>query len=482
MLRSLIIGFLLYFTCPLIFSQQIQTYVNKTQLDLTDELKFYLAVFGSGLEQTPDFPDIPGFDKGPEGHLMATRGQRDEMVYRQTYYPRESGSFEIPSFEVSIEGAAVETGTLTVEVESGFERSRNYKFEALPLDAQLSLELDTTMTFMGQQVMADIYLTVRRRDISRMKWEVEQLAGILYQFDSDLVRVELIEIANEYIEPERFSFSKVPYYKYHLLRYAIFPLRKGGLILGPVHIEFQRQWEARNAAPRDIRKGLHMRFQTEMLSTNEVFLEVLDIPLTTLPRARSVGQLSMYDSLPKNTFSTGESILLSIILSGSANFAAIPQPYIDVPENLLFYDPLSSYSFQPDHNRVIGQKQFVYELMAAYPGNYYLGPVVFYYFDPEQAKFDSLKIEKIPIKVEGEAIPQLLEVNILDNFYRNAFKNSSTVPPRSFPFAIYVFILFAFVAGLLLVMAMLQWNRMLKLGQQNRKRYTEGYKKIVENR
>ena len=482
MLRSLILGFLLFFTYPLIHSQQIRTYVNKTQLDLTDELKFYLAVFGNKLTNTPDFPEIPGFDKGPEGYLLATRGQMDEMVYRQTYYPRESGKFEIPSFMVSVAGENVETGSFIVEVESGFERSRNYIFEPLPLDAHLTLELDSATTYIGQQVLADVFLTVRRRDVTRMRWDVDQVAGMLYQFNPEQLRVEPIEIADEYLEAEKFTFADVPYQRYHLLRCAVFPMRSGELEIEPIHIEYQRQWEARNAAPRDIRKGLHIRFQTEMLSTDPVLLNVLDVPHTDLPRARSVGQFSIYDSLPKKTFSTGENIRLTITLSGDANFAAIPRPYVQVPEDLLFYDPVSSYSFAPDHNRVIGQKDFVFELMAAYPGNYSLGPVVFYYFNPETSSFDSLKIDQIPIAVTGEEIPQLLEVNILDNFYRNALRNSSDIPPKPISFSNYIILILAFAAGMLLILALLQWSRFMKVSDQNRKRYTEGYKKIVENR
>jgi len=161
-------------------------------------------------------------------------------------------------------------------------------------------------------------------------------------------------------------------------------------------------------------------------------IEVLALPESQLPESWSIGSFSMEHRLNKGSYLTGELILLDISIQGRGGLSSISAPRLPYIREFLVYDPQSELDIKILENSVVGKKTFHYSLTAAYEGDYALGPVRFYYFDPGLQAYDSLRIDRITIRVRGKDIPQLVDVNALDNFYRDAFSRASD--ERKLPF------------------------------------------------
>ena len=170
------------------------------------------------------------------------------------------------------------------------------------------------------------------------------------------------------------------------------------------------------------------QYRIEFLKSANKRIIVQSLPKTKLPKAKAVGEFALSHHLSKKQYETGESISLILEVQGKGNFQMAPRPELPDYDNLLSFDPVTSMK-RDSGETYSGTKSFRYEVIAAYAGEYDLGPVTFYYFDPEKKAYDSTSIESIPIHVTGEPIPQLLEVNALDKFYRKALKKADDKPP-----------------------------------------------------
>ncbi len=83
-------------------------------------------------------------------------------------------------------------------------------------------------------------------------------------------------------------------------------------------------------------------------------------------------------------------------------------------------------------------------------GDFDLGPLRFYYFDPEKAAYDSLVVPELKVKVTGDDIEnQRIGKSGTDDFYVSAFGASSAAVTNGNRVSMIVF-----VSGMVLVIGM----------------------------
>ncbi|GAB4421129.1 MAG: hypothetical protein OHK0039_35550 [Bacteroidia bacterium] len=159
-------------------------------------------------------------------------------------------------------------------------------------------------------------------------------------------------------------------------------------------------------------------------------IEVQPLPPTTLPRAATPGRFSLEAVLPRQRYQTGAGIDLELLLRGSGNLSFFPSPALHLPTAFLAEDPRPHIFWDKGDSLLGGEKVFSYRLTAALPGDYDLGPVWAYYFDPAAARYDTLHIASIPLHIYGDPLPQLLGGEAIDDFYRQALTRADTTPRR----------------------------------------------------
>jgi preprotein translocase subunit SecG len=105
--------------------------------------------------------------------------------------------------------------------------------------------------------------------------------------------------------------------------------------------------------------------------------------------------------------------------------AMFPEPFIAVPEGIEALDPFSNYKTHKSENSIIGEREFTFPFVAMKKGQYEIGPVSFYYFDPVKNVYDSLAAGSLKVTAEGEEIASLASGNTGANFYRDEIKGAS---------------------------------------------------------
>lgn len=291
------------------------------------------------------------------------------------------------------------------------------------MDAQVSVarwKLNKNQFFAGQPVLVELRIFLAEEPLAPLARQKE----ISKEIDNHFRKLGFLIAVENQVRQSRFLKSGDVYVAL-LWKGAIFQPDSGSFVLG--------QGMTINASlGEDSTTALQQQIEIRVVPKT---IKIDDLPETPLPKAWSVGDFTVSHSLNKERYLSGEPIELKITFKGEGGLASIPAPQIPVQEKFLVYDPRSELKMAIVNEKLVGEKEFTYELAGAFQGDYNIGPISFYYFNPNKYRFDSLKINSIPVKIVGKDIPQLVEVNALDNFYRDALESSSDEQKLPFRFA-----------------------------------------------
>lgn len=410
MTKRFLLGSCLVFSLINLTGQEMRLFVNRPFITTEDPLQLILLVYDNPLVVKPEFPVLGDFRKGGMEMRPTTRSQRKEIQYVQTYFPLKKGKFIIPSFEVKTSEGIHRTRTLTVEVEDPSVKFQ-YTDRSFPVEAEF--RLDKSEVWSGEQVRAELIVKVpaaSRKYIDIQAVSAEDVTGLLDTSQFSFV-TEVKDPPEEIIVGE----TGGQLVEFHLLDMWLFPDRAGKVEFPALPVYFQRQQIAMNI-PRG-GGGALVRFRTDTVRTSAHTLNIRPLPPSGLKKAGNVGQFTLTHQIDSDTLMTGESAILSLYIEGTGNMALLPRPRLKRRENLLYFEPVTGRTAFKKNGHLVGTKPFFYEIIPAKPGYYNLGPVIFYYFNAEKAAYDSLEILSIPLLVEGKEIPQLLEVNAVNDFY-----------------------------------------------------------------
>lgn len=452
MKRLFCIGYCLLIGLPIFFGQSLESYVDQKTLGLNDILHFTVKIKGQGLTVNPEFPEVDGFTKGKSYKRPSFQGNDRETLFIQYYFPKKTGTFSIPSFPITLPDGIVYTQSHSITITASSAPTRGApSFSATNLTASLSFEPSKTDGYEGEQIAVSAFLFVRYRDRNNFQLLHSSIKALENRIEFTGFweeRREYKEVQPQIIKKNGVSFLKIP-----IFQTFIYPIQSGKLNVPGIFLNIGKKEINYGASFYERQQGTHTRYTTEQIEAEGFSLNVKELPSTHLPRAKSVGEFQMTADISDKTIPTGSSIPLTLTIYGNGNIRSIPRPNFNIQESFLHFDPISSHTVSTSDSIATGQKDFVYELIPAIPGEYVLGPAVFYYFDPVLEKYDSVRIDRIPLSVTGKTIPQLLEVNALDGFYRNAFARASNQPPFSIPYTDIALVVLTGLAGVLLLVA-----------------------------
>lgn len=472
-------------------AQQLETHTNHDPLLSSEVLKLSLTVKNRRAPELPVFPDIHGFKKGRTILPQATRGSRRSYAYAQIYYPHLTGTFDIPAIPVSFSGKKFYTKALKGKVIEDEKIASG--FQEIDFPCRMVLLHQEPVTYVGQAFQLKIALEVNQRDLKYLS--IPDLSyfqkKLIQQVDHSMFEVVSVagkELRNSpYIskrEAREENIDEASSMEGYWVLGSMFliPKRSGELDLPQFKLSLRKRWEKSQASKKERENEQHVRYYLSPFQTQPGVLRVQELPATDLPLAEIIGEFDMTGSLNKEAYLCGESIKLSIAIEGTGNLRAIPRPQIKVPEVFLQWDPISSFEMIPDLTQIKGKKTFIYELIAAKPGEYFIPPTNIYFFNPNLGAYDSTRLDSIHLAVRGEAIPQLLEINVLHNFYREALDNSKVLPPYVLPYQQELVIAGCILAIFLLILSF--FNPGIRFFGKNRNQIplSPGLKKLVENK
>ena len=187
-----------------------------------------------------------------------------------------------------------------------------------------------------------------------------------------------------------------------LKRAAVFPTRAGELSVDPLKIESEAMMPFGSRDPFQSLFALRTRFTPVQLSSPEVRIKSRPLPPDAPATFNGgVGSYAVTVSPDRTNLEVGESIQLTVTVTGRGNLATLDAPRLVAPAAFDVYDPQVSTLLDRSGSRLAGSKTFRYVLIPRSNGTFEIPPLEFAWFDPEQGIYRTSSSDPIPVTVTG---------------------------------------------------------------------------------
>lgn len=193
-----------------------------------------------------------------------------------------------------------------------------------------------------------------------------------------------------------------------LKRAAVFPTRAGDLSVDPLKIESEAMLPFGSRDPFRSLFAMQTRFTPVLLESPEVTIASQPLP-DGAPASfnGAVGAYAMTVNADRTELEVGESMQLTVTVTGRGNLATMDAPVLDVPAAFDVYDPDVSTLLDRSGSQLTGSKTFRYILIPRTNGTFEIPPVTFSWFDPNAERYRSSSSSAFPVTVTGTATSPL---------------------------------------------------------------------------
>jgi len=406
----------------------------------------------SGNIPMPQWPQVKGLANGGNRTNQSWVNGRASISFAHTYVPQAPGKFTIPSFTYAIYGKTFQSPEFVITVKKGSGKRPNppssqqfssnpfdaffgdpfssrskepLKFQETKADYFLSINLNKNTCFVGEQIRGDVVLYINERDYGKINLDGRDIVDMQQKIKNNGFWQEIIEF--DEVPMERVVVNNKRYIAYKLYQTILFPIKSGEIAFKGIDLNAKKLYVATNASIMDAFRGANQKYEPIKIKAQERILNVLPLPTTALPEANMVGKFRMRAKLSDSVATTGDNLELQITVEGNGNIAMMEFPKPTFPSSFRDDGNSSDYKNKVSESGFYGEKTFKYFLVPTRPGQYDLGPIKFYHFNPGTKSYDSLVVPNLPVKVSGEDLTdKLLKDKELDRFYEQGFSQSST--------------------------------------------------------
>jgi hypothetical protein len=370
-------------------------------LGVGERLVLTIAITGASEVRDPDLGDLDGFRLE-----HSSRSQSINMVnfkvtrslnLQYVLTAIKEGDYELGPFAVSTGKESYVTDAVKVQVVKG-QAPQGGQADTRQVDekdlVKVSASVDRTRAYVGQQITHTVKFAYRVRMLSSPQYVPAEHTGFWFEeLGSTGPEVEVID--------------GVQYYVIRL-RTAYFPISSGNFTIGKSGIRYVIQdTDPFDRDPFSIfgRDPFGRRGREAVGETRPVDIEVLPLPEEGRPEdfTGAVGQFDMSVTPSSRTLRTGESLTLSVKISGRGDIKSIRDLALPEFEDFRVFAPKARESADVQRLRVGGVKTFDLVLVPQRPGSFTLDGFTFSYFDPELGEYITEVADPIEIEVgEGD--------------------------------------------------------------------------------
>lgn len=442
-------GFILVATS--LFAQEVKIYPNAENITTDDQLVLNVEVRNVRRVSQPRFPELAGFRSYGTSTSQSYGPSGAVVTFSRSYIPMKAGQFKIPSFAYQAGGKVFKSDEFIITVKKGTgqpkakRRSNNpfddffknpfddffggnrrgtkpkeYTYKESEADYFLSINLNKDTCYIGEQVLGEVILYINERDQGKINVDGEAIGQMQQNIKNSGFWQEIIEFQR--IPVNRVEIGGKRYLAYTLYRTVLFPIQDGTIPFKDITLDAKKLYVATNASPFDRFLGNQTsKFEPIKIRAANKSLHVKSLPPTDLPNSNMVGRFSLSPSINTQSLNTGEPLELKVSVKGTGNIYFMKPPQTNFPSVFKIEgEPLVEFKTSKDQKAMFGEKEFTWYLVPTRSGEYDLGAVQFYYFDPKKEVYDSLVVKGIKVSVTGEDLDNLvLKSSSLDNFYQS---------------------------------------------------------------
>ncbi len=405
---------------------EVSMSVSQKEILLGDSVILTIAVKGIANPETPQLPDIPGFD-------VEFRGLRKESFSSMTIIvngkqvknertgggynfdfeliPQTTGVLTVPALPIVINGKKYTTQAFQVNVLDQSEKRE---------DIFIDVHVDKTQVYLGEKILVT-FKWYFSKDIANYRINIPWLESIKNflvtdpELDKDRSYQRLIVNGDKQITAIKSrEFYKGQEYMVVSFQKVLTPIAAGTYTLEPVFLKC----DVITGYKRSRRGSLFDSFfdsdfedffgfgrdaVTEPFATrsNEITLTVSEVPKQGKPVEYNgaVGRFTFDVSVKPRFLKVGEPITLTMKVAGSGNIEQLQLPHIPDIESFKSYEPESKVDITHESGQVKGEKIFEKVLIPRAPGDYEIPKITFAFFNPETGRYQIERRGPFGIKV-----------------------------------------------------------------------------------
>jgi len=391
----------------------LEASVDRNRLGAEDTLVLTVRVQGEGagragapsLERARDFRVVQGPSVSTQFQWVNGRSFSSK-TFTYVLMPRHEGQLQIPALELEVEGTALASQPLTVEVVQGSLGTppgrrpgtigRRSPQAPPPIEIEgsqvrVEAELDRERAFVGQQITLT-YRIYTQLDITGLELvDAPSYPGFWVEdlkVDPNPVGRRAVRSGEEYTE-------------FTVIKKALFPTRSGRLEIPALTFSLGVR-----GGGGDPFQGLFFGSgQTVYRKSPPRSVEVEAVPEAGRPRSfgGAVGRFRLTVSPDRQESRVNDAIVLKVRVDGEGNVRSVAPPQLPALADFKAYDPKVEEKSSAEGDRLKGSKVWDFVLLPLAPGPQEIPPLEFSYFDPDSRRYQTVRSSPVRIQVARAA-------------------------------------------------------------------------------
>lgn len=414
------ISFLLLFSAVSLKAQNISIQLGSTTIAVNQYFSISVVVEGEALKNYSEFPEIPGFIKqgtsSSSSYQIINGSTSSSNTLTQNYRPTKEGTFGLRPFNMSVNGHRVSSEGTTITVGPAKQQQRRRSSFWDPFDDVQNgqekeyVEVEDNVFFAissnkneiyegeGVTITGALYIPVAQRNLfasgSDLGQQIQNIKKNVIPTNSWEESFEIKELDGKQV-----TLDGMPFLKFKLFQSVFYPLNDQDITIKPQKLKMIKYKIAKQRSFF----GSNAQESFKTFTSKPKKIKVKPLPPHPLKDQVSVGDYELVEKVDKMKLGTDEGLKYSCKIYGEGNISAITNPKIRLNDSLNFFQPNIQTQINRGDGRVVGSKQFEYDVIPNEPGKYKLDNYVsFIYFNPVSEKYDTLKAA-IPLVVSGES-------------------------------------------------------------------------------
>jgi len=378
--------------------------VDKNEATLEDYIVLKLSV--EGVRAEPSLPDMPAFtvqSRGSSTKVSIINGQMSSSnEYTYLLYPKTAGDFTLGPFTIRHQGKDRESNQIAVRIHKG-EPLPQQQQQQEDRDVFVVAEVDNDKPYLNEQIIYKLKFFRRVKVANARLTEAPSMEGFIAEQLGKEQEFQRVINGQTYLVTE--------------ITQALFPTRTGVLEIAPTTLQCDvvtQRRRQRNMFRDPFFDDSFFGFSETVpkaFRTAPITVMVKPLPAAGQPRTFSnlVGQFSLSSALSKKKVEAGESVTLTVQLSGTGNLQS--QQALDIPglENFKVYDDKPVFESKVLSGRRSGQLTLKKALVPLKAGTLTVPPITVAYFNPNTGTYEQATTKPHVLEVLPSAATEKLQ-------------------------------------------------------------------------
>ena len=378
-----------WFIVPgVLHAAEVNAYVDRIKISSNDSVNLTVAVKdGEGDVDVSPINDFKVLSRGTSSNISIVNGKMTKETRSNfALIPLKKGTLVIPALNVAVGGKTYQTKAIEIHVSDAGRPA-----EEGSADLFMKASVAGTSPFVGEQFTYTIKIYHAAR-ITNARFQQPEFKG----FEA------------KKIENDRSYSTVVSSRQYNVieLNYVLIPVSDGPHSIEPAVLSCsigQRDSRGRSRMDPFFDDSFFSgtRFVPKTVSSDALDINVKPLPSYkgNAPFSGLVGDFNLSTAIDKAEAAVGDSLTLSITLSGSGNIIDATEPEVEMGDSFKVYKDAPEEKIDFDETGYSGKKTFRLALVPIKEGTFLLPPVTYIYFDVLQERYQELKSSPISLTI-----------------------------------------------------------------------------------